>query len=190
MILEFSGESASHPRRLYESLFLPMAGVEIRDADDADLDGLNALEGRSFASDRMARRNIRRLIDQKSASLRVAAGKDGVHGYHLVLFRKDSSIARLYSIAVDDRRRGAGLGRRLLADAEAVAAARRKRALRLEVREDNLSAIRLYERRGYRLIGRYARYYADKADALRYEKPLAGSGEDRSSAATRKKRRS
>ena len=168
-----------------------MPGVEIRDADDADLDGLSALEGRSFATDRMARRNIRRLIDQKSASLRVAAGKGGVHGYHLVLFRKGSAIARLYSIAVDDRRRGAGLGRRLLADAEAVAALRRKRALRLEVREDNLPAIRLYERRGYRLIGRYARYYADKADALRYEKPLSEPDEDRSPAGRlRKKRKS
>src|SRR5258707_12083813 len=157
-----------------------MPGVEIRDAADAVLAGLSALEERSFARDRMARRNIRRLIDQKSASLRVAAGKGGVHGYHLVLFRKGSTIARLYSIAVDDRRRGAGLGRRLLADAEALAAGRRKRALRLEVREDNLPAIRLYERRGYQLIGRYARYYADKADALRYEKPLSEPDEDRS----------
>ena len=168
---------------------MPVPGVEIRDAGDADLDGLSALEGRSFASDRMARRNLRRLIDRKTARLRVAAGKGGLHGYHLVLFRKGSSIARLYSIAVDDQSRGAGLGRRLLADAEAVAAAARKRALRLEVREDNLPAIRLYERRGYRLIGRYARYYADKADALRYEKLLSEPDEDRSPAATRKKRR-
>ncbi|MEJ0097539.1 MAG: hypothetical protein WDM84_05845 [Bauldia sp.] len=42
------------------------------------------------------------------------------------------------------------------------------------MREDNLPAIRLYERLGYRRIGRHARYYADGADALRYEKPLAG----------------
>ena len=162
-----------------------MPGVEIRNAEDADLDGLGALEARSFASDRLARRSLGRLLCRPSASLRVAAAKAGgtVHGYSLVLFRKGSSVARLYSIAVDDERRGEGLGRRLLADAEGVAARRRQRVLRLEVREDNLPAIRLYERRGYRLIGRYARYYADKADALRYEKPLAetAAGGDRSS---------
>ena len=162
-----------------------MPGVEIRNAEDADLDGLGALEARSFASDRLARRSLWRLLCRPSASLRVAAAKAGgtVHGYSLVLFRKGSSVARLYSIAVDDERRGEGLGRRLLADAEGVAARRQQRVLRLEVREDNLPAIRLYERRGYRLIGRYARYYADKADALRYEKPLGetAAGGDRSS---------
>ena len=55
------------------------------------------------------------------------------------------------------------------------------------MRDDNLPAIRLYERCGYRLIGRYARYYADKADALRYEKLLAEPDKDRSPARKRRK---
>ena len=45
----------------------------------------------------------------------------------------------------------------------------------LEVLSHNVDAMRLYESRGYRLIGRYARYYADDADALRYEKRLPGA---------------
>jgi ribosomal protein S18 acetylase RimI-like enzyme len=162
--------------------------VVIRDAQDEDLEGLSALEARSFASDRIARRSLRRLIDRKSARLRVAVGRGELQGYHLVLFRKGSSVARLYSIAVDDRHRGAGLGHRLLADAEGVAVGGRKRALRLEVREDNLPAIRLYERRGYRLIGRYPRYYADRADALRYEKAFTESEEGRRPGRPRKRR--
>jgi len=109
-----------------------------------------------------------------------------VHGYSLVLFRKGSSVARLYSIAVDGERRSEGLGRRLLADAEALAIRRKQRVLRLEVREDNLPAIRFYERRGYRLIGRYDRYYADRTDALRYEKQLLG---DRSATAGSRRQR-
>jgi ribosomal protein S18 acetylase RimI-like enzyme len=167
-----------------------MPGVKIRDAEDGDLAGLNALEARSFASDRMAPQNLKRLLRRQSARLRVAAsgGIDAIHGYHLVLFREGSSVARLYSIAVDDHHRGRGLGRRLLDDAEAVAAARKATVLRLEVREDNLSAIRLYERRGYRLIGSYACYYADKADALRYEKILAEPEGDRSPARRRRRR--
>lgn len=166
------------------------AGREIRDAEDDDLAGLNALEARSFASDRMAPQSLRRLLHRQSACLRVASGRGivAIHGYHLVLFRKGSSVARLYSIAVDDRRRGHGLGWRLLADAEAVAAGRKARVLRLEVREDNLSAIRLYQRSGYRLIGSYLRYYADKTDALRYEKLLAEPGADRSPARQRRRR--
>jgi ribosomal protein S18 acetylase RimI-like enzyme len=151
-------------------------GVHIRDAEDVDLDGLEALEARSFASDRIARRSFRRLIDGNTAALRVVVQRHEIHGYHVVLFRKGSSRARLYSIAVDRSQRGSGIGSRLLADAEAVARARRKTALRLEVREDNASAIGLYERSGFRPIGRYDGYYADGANALRYEKPLHPKG--------------
>jgi ribosomal protein S18 acetylase RimI-like enzyme len=156
-----------------------MPVVKIRYAKDADVDGLGALEAQSFASDRLARRSLQRLISRPTAALRVAAGEPGgsVHGYRLVLFRKGSSVARLYSIAVAGELRGAGLGRRLLADAERVAAADRKGVLRLEVRADNRPAIRLYESLGYRQIGRYAGYYADKTDAIRYEKPLSRAGE-------------
>lgn len=156
-----------------------MAGVEIRDATDADLPGLSALEEASFASDRMSPRSFRRLLRQPSARLRVAVGArtkaSGILGYHLVLMRKNSAVARLYSIAVDRRQRGNGVGERLLADAEKAAAAARRRVLRLEVNERNRTAIALYERRGYQPIGRYAAYYADGGDALRYEKPLGAA---------------
>jgi ribosomal protein S18 acetylase RimI-like enzyme len=157
-----------------------MSGVEIRDAVRVDLDGLDALEARSFASDRMSRRGLRRLIGRPSARLRVAAerrgGKAAIVGYHLVLLRKGSTVARLYSIAVDARIRRSGLGRRLLADAEAVAASANRGVIRLEVHARNRAAIALYERRGYSRIGRYPRYYADAGDALRYEKPLGRRG--------------
>ena len=154
-----------------------MPGVEIRDATDADLKGLSALEERSFAADRMAPRSFRRLIARPSARIRVAveaaaSGRSGILGYHLVLIRNGSSVARLYSIAVDTGKRGAGIGERLLADAEAVAAGARRRVIRLEVHERNRQAISLYERRGYRPIGRYPAYYADRADAIRYEKQI------------------
>jgi ribosomal protein S18 acetylase RimI-like enzyme len=148
--------------------------VVIRDAEDKDLSGLEALEARSFASDRMSRRSLRRLIGRDTACLRVAISAGCLVGYYLVLFRHNSLLARLYSIAVDSRSRGAGVGHRLLADAERVAARRGCRALRLEVRVGNRAAIGLYERRAFRRIGRYSRYYADGADALRFQKPLSG----------------
>ena len=42
----------------------------------------------------------------------------------------------------------------------------------LEARYDNSSAIALYESSGFRQFGEHARYYADGATALRYEKSL------------------
>ena len=55
---------------------------------------------------------------------------------------------------------------------EAYARRHRRAALTLEVRYDNSSAIALYESSGFRQFGEHARYYADGATALRYEKSL------------------
>ena len=88
--------------------------------------------------------------------------------------RKGGKTARIYSLAVDPRawpaRRRARIAARLRAlRARATAAI----ALRLEVRYDNAPAIALYEKLGYREFGRYPGYYADGAEALRFEKRLA-----------------
>jgi len=108
------------------------------------------------------------------AAERLPGGTVVIRGYHLVLFRMGSRVARLYSIAVDRRARGVGLGSRLLHDAEKVAAEAGRRVLRLEVRARSRAAIAFYERHAYGRIGRYRSYYADGSDALRYEKPIAG----------------
>jgi hypothetical protein len=47
--------------------------------------------------------------------------------------------------------------------------------LRLEVHVHNSAAISRYRKSGYRLFGLRHDYYDDGADALRFEKPLAGS---------------
>ena len=98
--------------------------------------------------------------------------ENDVSGYCLVLLRAGSSVARLYSIAVDGSGGASGVGGALLRAAEQVSLRRGRKALRLEVRETNLRARRLYERNGYRRIGARSDYYADGMMALRYEKVL------------------
>lgn len=151
----------------------PMSGPEIRDATIADLEALLALEREAFPGDRLSRRSFRRLLRAPSARLRVAGRGHALHGYALVLFRANADVARLYSIAVAPAARGAGIGGRLLVDAERQAAARGSRTLRLEVRTDNAGALTLYRRRGYVPVGRVAAYYEDGRDALRFEKAVA-----------------
>jgi len=97
---------------------------------------------------------------------------DELSGYALVSLRKTSRALRIYSIAVDARFARRGVGRALLAACEAYARRHRRAALTLEVRYDNASAIALYESSGFRQFGEHARYYADGAAALRYEKSL------------------
>lgn len=146
----------------------------IRPATHGDLPALSKLENRVFDTDRISPRSFRNFLARDTAELAIAEIDGEVAGYFVLLFRRGTGMARLYSIAVAPEHAGKGLGRRLLAGAEQSAFEHGRMALRLEVREDNAPAIELYRRSGYRPIGKYADYYEDKADALRFEKTLRG----------------
>lgn len=149
----------------------PTASLSIRSARASDLPALLALESR-FPGDRLSPRQFHYHLDNPRARLRVLLLDRVVTGYALILLRQGSRAARLYSIAVDPLRRGAGLGAQLLADAEAQARKAGAAALRLEVRVDNAAAIKLYARHGYRRFARLPDYYEDGAEAWRYERAL------------------
>ena len=148
------------------------AAIRIRRATLADLDALVALERAAFATDHLSRRQYRAHLRSASAAVLAAVNGRRLLGKAVVFFRRNSLGARLYSIAVADQARGRGLGEVLLAAAERTAQRRGARRMRLEVRQDNAAAIRLYERRGYRRFGSHAGFYEDGADAWRYEKEL------------------
>lgn len=144
----------------------------IRPAQDRDLDKLLTLEQACFSGDRLSRRSFKHFIRSEHASLLVAAVNDQLAGYALLLYRRGTSLARLYSIAVDPQWRGKQLGEHLLRQCESQALNYPCSHLRLEVRPDNSQAIRLYEQLGYRKFKVVHDYYEDHADALRYEKRL------------------
>jgi ribosomal protein S18 acetylase RimI-like enzyme len=148
--------------------------VEIRKARVPDIDALAALENAVFDSDRISRRSFRLLIERDTAETIVAECEGRIAGYAIVLYRKGSGVARLYSLAVNPDFSGQGVGRSLLEASEEKAFENGRMLLRLEVREDNLRAIGIYEKGGYRRIGREPDYYEDGQAALRYEKPLRG----------------
>ena len=153
-----------------------MASVHIRPAIVSDLDAVERLENTVFAGDRLSRRSLRYYIDAPTVRFLVLDEAQGLIGDAIVAFRRGSGIARLYSIAIDPAAAGRGLGRRLLAACEEAAGERKARALRLEVRSDNVAAIALYESAGYGRFGLYPDYYEDGAAAVRFEKSIVTPG--------------
>ncbi len=143
-----------------------------RPAKRADVDALVGLEERCFPGDRLTRARFRDLLRRPSAAFIAAPGATGLAGYALLLFRRGSRVARLYSIAVDPGARGHGLGRRLVEAALDLARERGAGMLRLEVRVDNASAIALYRALGFHDFATRRDYYDDGTDALRFEKAL------------------
>jgi len=152
-----------------------IAIMQFRDATRKDLDALLRLEEAAFDIDRLSRRSFQRFIQHRRSALRVAEEDGRLLGYLVVLFRRGTSLARLYSMAVDETARGRNLGKQLLEDGEQQAVENSCVAMRLEVREDNAAAIALYRSAGYEPFGRYPDYYEDHADALRMEKALTDS---------------
>lgn len=148
--------------------------VAIRPAAVADIDRLVAIENAAFATDRISRRSFRQAVESPTTETLVAVRDGAIAGYCMVLFRRGSGVARLYSIAVDPEAGRSGMGKALLEAAESAAFENDRLILRLEVREDNCPAITLYEKSGYHKIGREPDYYEDGEAALRYQKMLRG----------------
>jgi [ribosomal protein S18]-alanine N-acetyltransferase len=151
------------------------SSYSLRRASPADAPTLIAMETSAFAGDRLSSRSLRRHIASSTADMVIATCKGAIAGYALAFYRKGSTIARLYSIAVDAPHRGKGLSARLTGDLETRARRRGCDRLRLEVRTDNAAAIRAYERQGFRSFGDIPDYYEDGATALRMEKTLRAS---------------
>ena len=145
--------------------------VRIRAAKARDLEALVELESRVFATDRLSRRSLRRFLTSANAAFMVAE-RNGLAGTAIVLFRPDSTVARLYSIAVAPHMSGKGVASQLLKAVERVARRRGCTTVRLEVHETNHAAIARYRKQGYQEFGRHRRYYDDGGDALRFHKNL------------------
>ena len=86
----------------------------------------------------------------------------------------DGAVRRRAARPVAEAARGTGLSGELLEESENISKQKGCKAIRLEVRETNSRAKRLYERHGYRVMARADGYYPDGETALRMERPLTG----------------
>ncbi len=148
-----------------------MAGLRL--ATPEDIPALAELESAFPGEDRFSASTWRRLLEGNNLVL-VSNSGEGVAGAAVLLFRRGARIDRFYSITVSEAARGTGLSAQLLSRCEDLSREKGCTYMRLEVRETNSRAIRLYERHGYRVMARAADYYPDGETALRMEKPLTG----------------
>lgn len=174
-------------------------GFVMRRARADDLTALQAIEAASFTSaeyidQKMSPKAMRRHIASGSADLIVAekagagragekSGKNGksagtdatnqpLLGYILLFYRKGSGTARVYSIAVDPKAQGMGLGSALLEAGYEYAANKNCESVILEVASNNARLIRLYEGQGFAVTRTLADYYGDGLHGLKMRKSL------------------
>jgi [ribosomal protein S18]-alanine N-acetyltransferase len=144
--------------------------VRIRPARAADAAGVLALEA-AFPTDRMSARSVRRFITAQTVLVAVAG--QAVVGALVLILRRNSRWARIYSVAVDPHCRGRGIGRRLILAAETRARRAGCSGMSLEVRADNSGARALYAALGYHEAAQLPGYYDDRAPGVRLRKPFS-----------------
>jgi ribosomal protein S18 acetylase RimI-like enzyme len=96
----------------------------IRIATPLDVESLFRIENRSFLSDGFSTRTFRYLLSKANATL---------------LFSRGTSLARLYSIAVDPEHQGQGIGWSLLRAAEEAALNRDAEFWNVDEKGDGIS---------------------------------------------------
>lgn len=142
----------------------------IRRAQPADAAAILGLE-ELFPSDRMSPATVRRFLRVPTAAVWVAVFANEIVGTLVLLTRRNTHTARIYSVAVSHAARGRGLAQQLVSAAEAHAR-KGKNFISLEVREDNAAARALYRKLGYAEARTLPGFYDDGADGLRLRKSL------------------
>jgi ribosomal protein S18 acetylase RimI-like enzyme len=149
------------------------AKVKIRKAKISDIPQLVEVEKVCFDYDQLSRRNFHWMIKHAHSILLVLEYRTFLVGYGLVLINRGTSLARLYSICTVKDFQGFGLGSKLLGELETLAADDEDCAyLRLEVKEGNKGAIKLYKKSGYVQFTQKEDYYDDGSPALCFEKRI------------------
>lgn len=145
--------------------------VKIRKARVSDISNLLEVENACFNYDQLGRRNFNWMIKEANSIFLVQEYESKIIGYGLVLINSGTSLARLYSICTLREFQGHGLASMLIKELE-TQAAEDCAYLRLEVKENNKGAIKLYEKLGYQKFTEKEEYYDDGQTALCYEKQI------------------
>jgi len=139
------------------------AGVRVRRLRFRDVPAVGRIEREAFGTPWRAREFAFELSKPSGICL-AAVVETGLAGYLVSCRQGPLWNLRNVAVAPAHRRRGAASALlRALLDAEAVAGSH----VVLEVRESDRGAITLYERFGFRVVGRRPTYYGDdQEDAL------------------------
>jgi ribosomal-protein-alanine acetyltransferase len=148
---------------------------QLRDATVDDLEAIMQLENSTFGSDawstptmraELSSEHTRYLVAPEPEAERDADAPAALAGYAGLLAPAGSRDADIQTIAVAPSVRRRGLGRLLMRELIAEAAARHTRHVFLEVRADNPTARALYESLGFEQLAVRKKYYQpDGVDA-------------------------
>jgi ribosomal-protein-alanine N-acetyltransferase len=137
--------------------------VKIETATIRLLDTLFKIEQQCFSEEAFSKRQIAYLLTDYNTIALVARAGGEVAGFIIAQVETDDGeYGHIITLNVAANFRKKGIATKLLGEMEDLLKQRGIRECRLEVREDNNSAIKLYHKLGYQTVGKLERYYGKK----------------------------
>jgi ribosomal-protein-alanine acetyltransferase len=140
----------------------PMA-FTIEDASLRHLDRLYEIETECFEREAFTKQQIAHLLtDYNSVSL-VAKVNNEIVGFiiGMIYIERNKLTGHILTIDVSPTQRQKGIAQKLLQRIEKIFKEKGVKACRLEVKEDNIAALGLYQKLGYKKIARLKNYYGN-----------------------------
>lgn len=137
--------------------------VTIEDASIRHLDRLYEIEIECFEREAFTKQQIAHLLtDYNSVSL-VAKVNGEIVGFiiGMIYLERNSLTGHILTIDISLIHRQEGTAQKLLQEIEKIFKEKGVKACRLEVREDNIAALRLYQKFGYKKVAKLKNYYGN-----------------------------
>lgn len=146
--------------------------IKIETANLRLLDALYRLEEQCFDEEAFTKRQIAYLLTDYNAIALAAKADTDIAGFIIAQVETDDTeFGHIITINIAKKYRRKSIATRLLGEIESLLKQRGISECRLEVREDNHSAIKLYQKLGYQRAGKLERYYGSK-HGLYFKKSL------------------
>jgi len=147
--------------------------MTIEDASIRYLDRLYEIEMECFEKEAFTKQQIAYLLTDYNSIGLVARVNDKIVGLIIgrIHVERKSVTGHILTIDVSPKHRRKGVAQGLLQKIERIFREKGVEVCYLEAREDNIAALKLYQKSGYRKIGRLKNYYKN-AHGLYFKKAL------------------
>lgn len=148
--------------------------VTVQDASAKDLEKLYEIEKKCFEEEAFSKKQISQLLTDYNSVGLVALEEGEIVGFivGIIYLDRRASSGHVVTIDISPLHRRKGVGTMLLKELESIFAQKGVRVSLLEVREDNVVALGLYHKLGYKEVGRLENYYRN-AHGVYLKKVLA-----------------
>jgi ribosomal-protein-alanine N-acetyltransferase len=135
--------------------------TKIEDASIKHLDKLFEIEQQCFTNEAFTKRQIAYLLTDYNTISLIAKTNNQITGFIITQIenQQNKTIGHIITINVSPPYRRKGIAQKLLNQTETILKNRKINETHLEVRQDNIAAINLYQKQGYKKIEELKNYY-------------------------------